>query len=354
MTQHNRTRTLLNNLMNAFAFLSAAYGIVASLFLLLRKPITEDNKLVSLFNAFAHMLMLPALLLLPLGVLLRRPWVALFQLLPALTFWQTYRRFFLPRPPIVPRPDSRQIKVLTFNIHGEADILDPMVKILQACDADIVALQELSREAADCFKAALSERYPYQALYTTRYASQGQGVLSRFPITAERYWQNPHIAMHTLGHLRVELDVEGTTITLYNAHPIHPGMGNDGFSTRPRGAEIDVILAQAASDSGPILIMGDFNMTDQSEDYERITQRFGDSFGTVGWGMGFTFPDLSDFQSLPSYWPLPVRLFRFLRLDYIFHNSYFQPLHTYVWPTAGGSDHRPVFAELTLKDNPAP
>ena len=227
-----------------------------------------------------------------------------------------------------------------------------MVSIMRECDADIISLQELSREAADCFKTALNDLYPHQALYPDAIPSRGQGVLSRFPITAQHYWQNPHIAKHTLGHLRVQLNVDGTTITLYNAHPIHPGMGDNGFSTRPRGAEIDVVLAKAAQDSGPVLIMGDFNMTDQSEDYQRIVQQYDDSFGAVGKGMGFTFPDLSDFQSLPSYWPLPVRLFRFLRLDYIFHNRYFQPLHAHVWPTAGGSDHRPVFALLALKDTP--
>lgn len=354
MTHDSRTRTQFHKLINSLALLSALYGLVASLFLLLRKPLSEDNKLVSLFNAFAHLLMLPALVLLPLSIVLRRPRVALFQLLPALTFFKDYNRFFLPRTMIAPANMRRQLKVLTYNIHGEAEILEPMVSILRACDADLIALQELSHEAADCFKADLQERYPYMALYPHPQASRGQGVLSRFPITAENYWQNPHIAKHTLGHLRVQLDVDGRPITLYNAHPIHPGMGDDGFSTRPRGAEIDVVLAQASRDTTPILIMGDFNMTDQSEDYQRITARFGDSFGAVGSGMGFTFPDLSDFQSLPSYWPLPVRLFRFLRLDYIFYNADFQPLHAYVWPTAGGSDHRPVFAVLALKDIPTP
>lgn len=352
MTNRSRTPSTTTKLINLLAALSALYGLVASLFLLLRKPVSEDNKLISLFNAFAHLLMLPALVLVPLSVLLKRPWVALFHLLPAVTFLRDYVRFFQPRPVVLPANTTRQLKVLTYNIHGEAEILDPMVSILRGCGADVISLQELSEEAADCFKSAVSDLYPHMALYPDAQASRGQGVLSRFPITSEEYWRNPQIAKHTLGHLRVELDVGGTTVTLYNAHPIHPGMGNHGFSTRPRGAEIDVVLGKAAGDSGPILIMGDFNMTDQSEDYQRITGRFTDSFGTVGSGMGFTFPDLSDFQSLPTYWPLPVRLFRFLRLDYIFHNGYFHPLHAYVWPTAGGSDHRPVFALLALKDTP--
>ena len=41
----------------------------------------------------------------------------------------------------------------------------------------------------------------------------------------------------------------------------------------------------------PILIAGDFNMTDQTDDYRRLTAKFSDTFREVGWGMGFTFPD---------------------------------------------------------------
>ena len=144
--------------------------------------------------------------------------------------------------------------------------------------------------------------------------------------------------------------VKSVAVGCANAYPLHPGMANDGFSTRPRGQEIDVVLEFATTDTGAVLIMGDFNMTDQNEDYQRITARFRDSFHEVGAGMGFTFPDLSSFQSLPDYWPLPIRLFPFLRLDYIFHNASFRPISARVWSTAGGSDHRPVWAELALNE----
>lgn len=319
--------------------------------LLLRPRLTEANKAVGYFNAFAHMLMLPSVVLMALGVWLRRPVVALANLLAAVEFVRTYAHFFLPRPVVLPASTVRQIKVLTYNLHSERHILAPMVSILRVCDADIIAVQELSREAAEVFDAELSDRYPYRALYTGVHANAGQGILSRFPITAERYWQNPQIVSRTLGHLRVEIDLSGRPLIVYNTHPVHPGMGDQGFSSRPRGAEIDVVLAEAAQDHHPVLIMGDFNMTDQSEDYQRVTRRYRDAFGMVGYGMGFTFPDLSTFQSLPDYWPLPIRFVPFLRLDYVFHSPHFHPLYAHVWPTSGGSDHRPVFALLALTGN---
>jgi endonuclease/exonuclease/phosphatase (EEP) superfamily protein YafD len=347
MPRKTTSKNPLRSLFNLLLTLGALYSIGLSAVLLLRKRITEDFKLIGLFNSFAHMLMLPTLVLLPINLLFR-PWLGWFQVIPVATFIAAYGRLFAPRPAATQPTTKRTIKILTFNLHGEAEILQPILDILRTSDADIISVQELSIEAADCFKTALADLYPNQSLYPSEQASRGQGIFSRHPIKNPTYWRNPQIARHSLGHLRLEVDFDGTPITVYNAHPLHPGMANDGFSTRPRGQEIDVVLAKAVKDTGAVLIMGDFNMTDQNEDYERITAQFGDSFGEVGAGMGFTFPDLSSFQSLPDYWPLPIRLFPFLRLDYIFHSAAFRPIKAHVWPTAGGSDHRPVWAELEL------
>lgn len=326
---------------------SAIYGVLISLILLVRRPLGERWGVIGVFNSFAHLLMLPALVLLPLSLTRRHRWLMLPLAVPALTFIRAYGAQFVRRRPAV--ISGRQVTVLTYNLHKEAKNLEPIIEVITAANADVVALQELSAEAADCFQSVLRDEYPYQALHPQSHASQGQGVLSRFPITAESYWRNPHIASESLGHLRVEIDVEGVLVTVYNTPPLHPGMGDKWFDTTIRAAEIDTVLERAVQDEGAVLIMGDFNMSDQSDDYLSLRARYGDTFGAVGRGMGFTFPDLRTFQSLPDYWPLPMPLPPFLRLDYIFHNDAFTPLEARVWPHSGGSDHRPVVATLTLK-----
>lgn len=327
--------------------LAAIYGVATSILIMLRGRIGEDNKRIGLFNSFAHILMLPSAVLLPINLWLS-PRTAWSHVLPAVNFIRRYGGRFAPKKVNIPAPNTPHIRVLTFNLHGEADRLMPILDILRTADADVIAVQELSLEAAGCFEALLGSVYPHQSLYGNEIASRGQGVLSKHPIVAHEFWRNPEIAKHSLGHLRVEIDFAGKPITVYNTHPLHPGMANEGFSTRPRGKEIEIVLAKAAQDTGAVLIMGDFNMTDQNEDYDRITAAFGDAFHAVGRGMGFTFPDLSTFQALPSYWPLPIRLFLFLRLDYVFYNEAFVPITARVWPTAGGSDHRPVWVKLAL------
>ncbi|MEZ4672432.1 MAG: endonuclease/exonuclease/phosphatase family protein [Anaerolineae bacterium] len=327
--------------------LTTFYSALLSIILMARRPLRERREWLGIFNSFAHVLMLPALALLPLSILLRHRPLGLTALIPAFTFINAYgRRMTRNSSAAVGKAD---VTIMTYNLHGEAHHLEPMLRLIEAANADVVALQELSDEAAGCFETALRERYPFQALYPQSPSNNGQGVLSRFPITNHDYWRNPHISPNSLGHERVGLDVNGNSMTLYNAHPLHPGMGSTWFDTAARARELDTVLEKAVKETGAVLIVGDFNMSDQSDEYERMRSRYSDAFDAVGRGMGFTFPDLRTFESLPSYWPLPLALPPFLRLDYIFHTAHFIPLEACVWPESGGSDHRPVIARLALQ-----
>lgn len=331
-------------IMNAFATI---YGASISAILLRRRPLGERWGVLGLFNSFAHLLMLPALALLPLSLLLRRRWLALSLVVPTFAFVRAYGPRLLKRRSVTAA--GQPITMMTYNLHAETEQLEPILRLIEEADVDVISVQELSIAAADCFQMALRDKYPYQAMHPQTPANRGQGVLSRYPIMSQTYWRNPHIASGSLGHLRVELDVDGRSVTLYNAHPLHPGMGDKWFDTTIRAREMDTVLERAAQDEGAVLVMGDFNMSDQSDDYRRMVTRYGDAFGAAGRGMGFTFPDLRTFQALPDYWPLPMPLPAFLRLDYIFYNDYFIPIEARVWPTSGGSDHRPVVATLILQ-----
>lgn len=116
------------------------------------------------------------------------------------------------------------------------------------------------------------------------------------------------------------------------------------FDPVPRAHEIGVILERAAQDTGALIILGDFNMSDQSEDYARVLEQYNDTYREIGWGMGFTFP-----RALPRFLSRTSSFPPFIRLDYIFHNEAVMALEAQVWPVSGGSDHRPLFARLALE-----
>jgi vancomycin resistance protein VanJ len=326
------------------------YSIVLLAFLLARWLVGERWEIVALGNSFLTLALLPTLILFPLALIRRHRAMALI-VAPALAYLLiSYVPVFVPRSVAAP---GKSISILTYNIHSETLRLDPIIALIRDADPDVVAMQELSQEAADRFDKDLASQYPYRKLHAfAGNAVIGQGILSKHPILDDEYWRNENLP-EKLGHQRVSLDAKGMRVTLYNAHPVHPIFkGGHFFFTELRAQEIDSVLDRANRDIGPLIIVGDFNMTDQSSDYQRITARYADSYREVGWGLGLTFPDFSSVNAVPGplrSLPIPP----LVRLDYIFHNNAIRALDAKVWGSSGGSDHRPVFARLVVSSQNA-
>ncbi|MBZ0298213.1 MAG: endonuclease/exonuclease/phosphatase family protein, partial [Anaerolineae bacterium] len=219
--------------------------------------------------------------------------------------------------------------------------LEPALALIREADADIVALQELSAAMGDHIRLALADEYPYQALHTNPLDSvSGQGVLSRYPITSDDYWRLYRVTQ------RVTLDIQGQTVVFYNAHPPQP-IRRDGFFRRAE--HITDLLAHATQETDPVILAGDFNMSDQSADYWRIAAQYQDSYRASGWGLGLTFPAGIPYFGDGRYGSSLFRLVPpLVRLDYVFHDAAFDSLEARVWPTSGGSDHLPVFVTLAM------
>lgn len=321
-------------------------GIAARLF------VGERWELIALLNSFLHLLLLPTFVWLPAALLRRRWAISLVSALPVLFFLVTYGSAFLPKSSVTTAGEL-PVRVLTYNLHSEQERLDPMVEVIRHADADVVAVQELSAEAAARFDQTLADLYPYRAFHTAPQEPViGQGILSRFPIVSDTYWRNETLPVK-LAHQRATLDIHGSSLVVYNTHPIHPFLKEGHiFYTALRTTEIESVLDRATQETEPVIIVGDFNMADLSEDYQRITARFADSYREAGWGLGFTFPDFGGPNAAPGRVRfLPVR--PVVRLDYVFHNQWVQTQLIRVWPESGGSDHRPLLATLRLASREA-
>lgn len=338
--------------LNLFIALLNLYGAGVALLLVMKLLVGERFVLVAVFNSFMPFVLLPALFLLPIGMIARRRDVMAVMLPGVLAFLLLYGGLFIPRT-VSPPDDAPIVSILTYNIHAERRNLDPIVAIIHEADADIVAIQEVSDEAAARFEREFAEAYPYRALHPNPQATAGQGVLSRYPILTDDYWRNPLLpGVLSLGHQRVILDIDGTEVVLHNEHPVHPGMAGALFDDSYRSGEVDDLLQRARTVDGPLLLAGDFNMTDQSDDYARVAARYHDSFRAVGFGLGPTFPDAHFLGSSTVARMVQAVIFSpFLRLDYVFHNDDFIAIEARVWSSSGGSDHRPLFVRLALTGN---
>ncbi|MBI1277880.1 MAG: hypothetical protein GC179_07110 [Anaerolineaceae bacterium] len=328
----------------ALLLLIALYGLLLCLMLLLRSFMDGESTLIAAINVSITILLIPTLLLFPMLLILRRWWVAAILAPPFLAFMIAYLPFFMPRP-IDMDKNNPHLRLLTYNLHAERKILQPMADLVRQADADIVAFQEMSPEAGKAFDTQLADAYPYRALFPAPDDNpyHGRGLLSRYPITESKSWPVEYPIPVRL--MRAVVDMNGTPITIYNFHapPSYPIYGQ-GFDIHPRGQQINDILSMIARDNSAVLWMGDFNTNDTDVNYPHIVKRMSDTFREVGWGMGFTGPDWSHPQSQEGSPFIPIHQ----RMDYIFHNKWFLPIETHVWPTSGGSDHRPVFAVLAL------
>ncbi len=322
----------------------ALYGIILCLMLVLRAFMDGESMLVAGINVAITLLLIPTLLLFPLLLVLRRWRVAAILAPPFAAFMLAYLPFFLPRPVNV-NADAPHLQLMTYNIHAERKILQPMVDLVRQTNADIVTFQEMSPEASAAFDTQLADVYPYRALFPSPDDNQyhGRGLLSRYPITESKSWPVEYPIPVRL--MRAVVDINGTPITIYNFHapPSYPIYGQ-GFDIHPRGQQIDDILAMIAAENGAVLWMGDFNTNDADANYPRIVAKMIDTYREIGWGMGFTGPDWSHPQSQEGLPFIPIHQ----RMDYIFHNQFSQAVESHVLPTSGGSDHRPLYAVLAL------
>ena len=233
------------------------------------------------------------------------------------------------------RRRTRRVTIATYNVQAYTIQLDPLLHVMDDLDTDIIVIQELSVPLAERIRTELSEEYPYQALNPDyNNATRGQGLLSRYPIIDSEYWQ------HTMGFQRVVIQVGDMRLTVFNAHPATPLT----TSYEQRAYEIRDLMERAGAIMGPIVLLGDFNMEEWSDDYRRITERYEDAYARVGRNRRFTFPN-----SLAGLPVISLLVRPLMRLDYIFHNEAVHSRKVLVWPDSGGSDHLPLRATLVLR-----
>jgi vancomycin resistance protein VanJ len=322
--------------------ITAIYIIGTFTALFLHWVVGERFMPISLMNDNLELLLIPSLVLLPLSLVRRKGWLSRLLILPCATFLFFYAPLFLPQNISVP-PDAHPIKLLTYNMQAEEDLLEPMVNVIRDSGADIVALQEMSGKMAARLDEAVADIYPYRALHPMTSPFHGRGILSRYPLLNDHVWPEEYPIPVRLQ--RVQVDVDGATITLYNMHappsvPIFEGP----YDVGPRKQQLADLVDMASQETGAVLLMGDFNSTDLDENYAHITAQFADTFREVGWGLGFTNPDWQHDNPRrgPSFMPM------YQRIDYVFHNQFFTPVEARVGSSSGGSDHRPLFAILAL------
>ena len=258
-----------------------------------------------------------------------------------------YGRMWWPKSPPAQVEDVT-LTAMTFNMLGYNQHPEGIVTAIRDSGADLVVLQELNPPAAARIRRDLAAVYPYQALDPLE-GDGGMGIVSRYPV------QRIDAALpgNWIGAPQVlSLNLHGTTVLVVHVHvrSTHIGALDRMATVREREQQARTLADFVAARPEPLMVLGDFNTTDQSVAYATLTGVLTDSWREVGWGPGHTFPG-ADSPGSSRYRVAGILVPKWLiRIDYIFHSSHWQALEAWIGPWDGVSDHRSVMARLGIKD----
>ncbi len=242
------------------------------------------------------------------------------------------------------RPASRPpgtITVITANVLRGARNAAQVAALVLRERPDCFALQELDARTCQRLIAMLASEYPYHVT-GPHPGYRGLGWWSRYPLRKVVLVCNDEQEPLALA---AEMRGPLGPLHLVTAHPTVPLLGPWEAGVRLydgqiRDCEVERILRGIEALPAPLILAGDFNLTEQSAAYGRLTSLLDDAFATAGRGFGHTFPVFVRIRRQRRPWPVPL-----VRLDYIFHTRDLEAMSAAVLPSVG-SDHYPVGATL--------
>ena len=226
------------------------------------------------------------------------------------------------------------LRVMTFNVHYKNEDAQKISELIRSEGPDVVALQECTGFLANALREDLVQEYPYTLLddgFQPRLV-----LLSRYPLFGE---EPPPDAWRTQ---RAVIMTPAGSVLVWNVHAAG-GFGQISWEWQRRIFES--IAGTIRETSAPLVLMGDLNTTDQTQNYRLLADQLIDVQRAAGRGFGFTFPDRwldeePDLQ-LPFLFPL-------VRIDQVLVSHHWTPARIRVMPQGYGSDHHPVIADLWL------
>lgn len=334
MTQQSRSK-----LRGLVSFVSGGYALLLGIYLVVRLLLGDSLWWTSLFNNFVPVYFVPLLVLLPIALLARARRGIILSGLMLLVGGLMYAPLYIHNPARTVAQADETLEVISFNMYFTNPYPDAVEDFLREQAADIVVMQEVVPEREDTIMANLRDAYPHQAQVGGNFAVMTNRVLSRHPFA------EPPVE----GDGRVVLDVAGEQVAVHAVHAPVPmgnyqvaaaarlGLVGTFFRYDPswRDDQIRMVVSRAENESMPVIVAGDFNMSDQSELYHEVAAVLKDSYRDAGRGLGMTFPAALLGQTL-----VPV-----VRIDYIWHSDDWRAV-TAERVRVPGADHLALVATL--------
>ncbi len=243
-----------------------------------------------------------------------------------------------PEPSASVPPTGEPLRVLTYNIHSAYDSAgaqDPeaIARVIESTEADIVALQEVSRgwvlDGSTDLVAWLANRLDMQVLFAgTTDPVWGNALLTRLPIRESGSAPLPLAGTHfPRGYLWASIDAglpEPLLVIVTHLHHVES-------EHAPRLAQVPVLLD--FWDGRPhSILLGDLNSEPSYAEMQLIADAgWVDSWDEAGTGDGLTWPAVDPFE----------------RIDWIWHTPDLRAVDAAV-PATTASDHLPLVVSMEV------
>ncbi|MGC9525490.1 MAG: endonuclease/exonuclease/phosphatase family protein [Limnospira sp.] len=317
-------------------------GFIA-IYLLLRLLLGDTFWPVALAGIFVPLILLPIFLLPIVGIVLlqNRVFTITSAIASLVLLGWLHINYFSPATDPIP---SQPLTIVTLNASWHKTTPDRLVDFVTREDPDFVFLQEgVVPHVREAFPK-LKTTHPYQV------GKPPVAILSKYPL---RSHQNIHLAGLQETQQRAIATVDGRKIILYNIQTISPWIRPQkigpffsipSYEFSARTAQVEDLIDRIRRETQPVIVAGDFNFTEQSQDYHKLTRYIDDCFRESGFGFGYTWPHGWDLSL--AHPNLSGKLnFPLFRIDYIWHSSQFRSRQTQVLSSTG-SDHLPLRTTL--------
>ena len=314
---------------------------------------------VALLNSFPALLFVPAPVMLLLAIAARRRWVWAAALVPLLLWVGLFGWRFLPRvggdagaSAASAALGQEQLRVMAFNVLAENRNVDGLARVIEKEKPDLIALAELSPSVDGALAQRVGANYPYRTREVLQGSSFGMAIYSRWPLDDLGSLQTGLGLRSAVADVRtplgtvrfVALHPRATHTVWYSWRAAVLAIQQSFHERRAQMAAVCDYVEQWGD--RPLILAGDFNMTEFSDAYRCANRRLHDGFRVAGRGYGNTWPN-----DAVRYWPLGglSRLPALTRIDYVFYSGHWAAIQAHVPGDVTGSDHRPVVVTLKWK-----
>ncbi|NJK66773.1 MAG: endonuclease/exonuclease/phosphatase [Microcoleus sp. CSU_2_2] len=330
-------------LKQAVSFFAYSYSTFLLCYLILRLIFWDRLWIVAFIGTFTPLIFLPILLLPFLSFsIIKNRWFSIISSIACILLlsW-LHIKYFSPEP-INITGSQPSLKILSHNVGWYITKSPTLVKLINQEQADIVFLQETVQKHRKRVFDLLKSDYPYQI------DTPPVGILSKYPVLSSEIL---HLANHRETQQRAIIKFAGQEIVIYNMQATGPWVKIHKtlrfikipvYKYAHRFPEIQDLVERIQKETLPVIVAGDFNLTDETQDYYRVQQVLQDAFLKSGFGFGFTWPHGFFAQRFNLRLTYPL-----CRIDYIWYSQHWGAKSSAVLG-ATESDHLPVEAELIL------